>query len=98
MGYKYKPMKGALKRFKVTKTGKVKRRHAMSSHLRSGRPSNKKRALGRPAILSETLARNIRLFVGKSGLNPNRVRHERAIRDRDEKLAAEGQTETAAAK
>ncbi len=92
MGYKYKPMKGAVKRFKISKTGKVKRRHALSSHLRSGRPSNKKRALRRPAILCETLGRNIRLFVGMSGLNPNRVRHERAIRARDER-AAEGQPE-----
>jgi large subunit ribosomal protein L35 len=77
MGYKYKPNKGCAKRFKVTATGKVKRRGTMSTHLRSVRDGNMKRRLGRPAILFEGHARNVRYYLGVSKLKPNKVRHER---------------------
>jgi ribosomal protein L35 len=43
MGYKYKPNKGCVKRFKVTATGKIKRRGTFSSHLRSRRNAAMKR-------------------------------------------------------
>jgi large subunit ribosomal protein L35 len=81
MGYKYKPNKGCVKRFKVTATGKVKRRGTMSTHLRSRRDAAMKRRLGRPAILAEGHARNMREFMGLRGLKPNKVAHERAIRE-----------------
>ena len=42
MGYKYKPSKSVAKRFKVTKTGKVKRHHCLTSHLMSSRTGNKR--------------------------------------------------------
>ena len=61
MGYKYKPNKSVAKRFRVTGTGKLKRRHTLSTHLRSARDAKKKRHLGRPAILGvrpEHLAMN----------------------------------------
>lgn len=90
MGAKYKPNKGCVKRFKVTATGKVKRRGTMSTHLRSVRSGNMKRRLGRPAILAEGHARNVRYYMGVSGKNPRRVAHERAN-------AAVEVTETAAA-
>ncbi|MGC4030856.1 MAG: bL35 family ribosomal protein [Tepidisphaeraceae bacterium] len=77
MGYKYKPNKGCAKRFKVTGTGKVKRRGTMSTHLRSVRDGNMKRRLGRPAILFEGHARNVRYYLGCSKLKPNKVKHER---------------------
>jgi large subunit ribosomal protein L35 len=79
MSYKFKPNKGAKKRFRVTKTGKVKHRHELSTHLRSGRTAKKKRHLGRPAILFEGHARNMRKLMGVSGRRPNQIAHERAL-------------------
>jgi large subunit ribosomal protein L35 len=79
MSYKMKPNKSALSRFKVTKTGKLKRRHAKTSHLLSVRSGAKKRRLGRSAILSETHAGNLRLIMGVAHLNPKRTRHEKAV-------------------
>ncbi|MGN6506479.1 MAG: large ribosomal subunit protein bL35 [Tepidisphaeraceae bacterium] len=76
---KYKPNKGCVKRFKVTATGKVKRRGTMSTHLRSVRDGNMKRRLGRPAILAEGHARNMRFFMGVSKLKPNKIRHDREV-------------------
>ena len=79
MGYKYKPSKSVAKRFKVTKTGKVKRHHGFTSHLMSARPSSKRRKLRRPAILAEGHARNMRRMMGVSGKHPAKVAHERAL-------------------
>ena len=80
MAYKYKPNKSVAKRFKVTGTGKLKRRHTLSTHLRSVRDGNKKRHLGRPAILSETHANNMREMMGIKGRRPSRIRHERELK------------------
>ncbi len=89
MGYKLKPNKSVLKRFKVTKTGKLKRGHSLTSHLMSGRSAKKKRKLGRPALVSEGLARNMRRLAGVSHLHPNKTKHERALAARrKEKEAA----------
>jgi len=88
MGYKFKPSKSAAKRFKVTKTGKLKRGHSFTSHLMSARPANKRRKLRRPAILFEGHARNMRKLMGISHLNPARVEHERALEEKAR--AAEG--------
>ena len=87
MAYKYKPNKAVAKRFKVTATGKLKRRHTLSTHLRSARDAKKKRHLGRPAILFEGHAKNMRELMGIKGRRPNQVRHERALKAKA--LAAE---------
>ena len=79
MGYKFKPAKAVAKRFKVTKTGKLKRHHAFTSHLMSARPANKRRKLRKAAILFEGHARNMRGMMGISHLNPARAEHERAV-------------------
>jgi len=79
MGYKLKPNKAILSRFKVTKRGKLKRHHAKTSHLMSGRTSKTKRRLGRPAILHEGLARNLRKYIGMSHKQPKRIEHEKAL-------------------
>ena len=79
MGYKFKPNKSVLSRFKVTATGKLKRHHAKTSHLLSTRNGNTLRKLGRSAITSETHAPRLRKLIGKKGLNPNRIKHERAV-------------------
>lgn len=78
MAYKFKPNKSVAKRFKVSKTGKLKRGHSKTSHLMSARTSKTKRKLGRPAILFEGHARNMRKLMGVSHLNPARAAHERA--------------------
>ena len=64
MGYKFKPSKSAAKRFRVTKTGKLKRHHAFTSHLMSARPAGKRRKLRQSAVVSETHARRLRQLMG----------------------------------
>ena len=80
MAYKYKPNKSVAKRFKVTGTGKLKHRHTLSTHLRSARDAKKKRHLGRPEILSETHAPNMREMMGIKGKRPGTIRHKRALK------------------
>jgi large subunit ribosomal protein L35 len=79
MGYKFKPSKSAAKRFRVTKTGKLKRNHSYTSHLMSARPANKRRKLRRPAVLFEGHARNMRKLMGISRLHPAQVEHDRGL-------------------
>jgi large subunit ribosomal protein L35 len=77
MGYKLKPCKTVLKRFKFSKTGKVKVHGAYHSHLMSARSPERRRKSRRPSVISETLAGNLRRMVNLSGRNPNKTRHER---------------------
>ena len=79
MGYKFKPSKAVKKRFRVSKTGKIKHNHELTSHLRSGRSSKKKRHLGRAAVLFEGHAKNMRELMGIHKKKPGRVRHQRAL-------------------
>jgi len=64
MGYKLKPNKAMLSRFKVTKRGKLKRHHAKTSHLMSGRNSKTKRRLGRPATISKHDEPRVKTLLG----------------------------------
>ncbi|HEV7942924.1 MAG TPA: 50S ribosomal protein L35 [Solirubrobacteraceae bacterium] len=50
---KMKTHSGAKKRFKVTGSGKVRARHAFSSHILEKKSPKRKRAIGKPAILSD---------------------------------------------
>lgn len=84
MAYKFKPNKAVAKRFKVTRTGKLKRHHAFTSHLMSARPAKRRRKLRRPAILFEGHARNMRELMGLSHLKPAQVEHERALAEKAE--------------
>ena len=79
MGYKFKPNKGVKKRLRVSKTGKLKFSHEMNSHLRSGRTAQKKRHLGRPAILAEANAGRMRKLMGIVGTRPKQIAHKRAL-------------------
>jgi len=90
MAYKMKPNKSVMSRFKVTKTGKLKRRHAKTSHLMSGRNSKTKRRLGRPAIAAEGIARNHRRLMGVGWMKPAKVAHERALAAKKKEAAAAG--------
>lgn len=58
--YKLKTHRGARKRFKMTGTGKIKRRHAFARHILTKKNRNKKRHLGKPAILEEADAGRVR--------------------------------------
>jgi large subunit ribosomal protein L35 len=90
MGYKLKPNKAVSKRFKVSKTGKLKHHHGFTSHLMSARSGNKRRGLRRPEVLFEGHAKNMRKLMGISKLKPGKVAHDRA-------LAAAEKTETTTA-
>ncbi|MDB5297409.1 MAG: Ribosomal protein [Phycisphaerales bacterium] len=59
-----KPNKAIAKRFKVTKTGKLKRHHGFTSHLMSSRPAHRRRKLRMAAILPESHARRLRALMG----------------------------------
>lgn len=79
MGYKFKPNKSVVKRFKVTKTGKLKRGSGKRRHLMSRRDAKTRRQLRRTFMLHEGHALNMRAFMGISGLKPKRVAHKRAL-------------------
>ncbi len=87
MAYKFKPAKAVAKRFRVTRTGKLKHNHSLTSHLRSSRTGNKKRKLRRASVLFEGHARNMRQMMGLSKLKPSQVAHERELAEK--KAAAE---------
>ena len=90
MSYKYKPNKSVAKRFRVTKTGKVKHNHSFTSHLMSSRPAKRRRKLRRASVLHEGHARNMRLFMGLSKLKPKKIAHDRAVAARKESKEAAG--------
>ncbi len=61
---KMKTHSGAKKRFKVTATGKVRGRHAFSSHILEKKSPKRKRALGRPAAISDDDTPRIKRMLG----------------------------------
>ena len=61
---KMKTHSGAKKRFKVTGTGKVRGRHAFTSHILEKKSPKHKRALGAPAILSDDDAPRVKRMLG----------------------------------
>ena len=79
MGYKFKPNKGVAKRMKLTATGKLKHRHEKNSHLRTRRNASLNRRLGRAGVLADGHSRNMRKFLGVTGMRPNKIAHEKMI-------------------
>lgn len=49
---KLKTHKGAAKRFKITGSGKVTRRHSFARHILTSKPSKRKRRLGQSVELA----------------------------------------------
>ncbi|MBI4335921.1 MAG: 50S ribosomal protein L35 [Candidatus Omnitrophica bacterium] len=49
---KLKTRKSVAKRFRMTKTGKIKRKQSFRSHLLGGKTSKRKRQLGRTGLVS----------------------------------------------
>jgi len=80
MAYKFKPNKSVAKRFRVTKTGKLKRHHSFTSHLMSSRPAKRRRKLRRATVLFEGHARNMRKMMGVAHMHPAKTAHETALR------------------
>jgi len=60
---KLKTHKGAAKRFKVTATGKVKRRHAYARHILTKKAASRKRRLGQSVVLSDADAPSVRKML-----------------------------------
>jgi large subunit ribosomal protein L35 len=61
---KMKTHSGAKKRFKTTATGKIKGRHAFTSHILEKKSPKRKRALGQDAIISAHDAPRIKKLLG----------------------------------
>ncbi len=61
---KMKTHSGAKKRFKVTATGKVRARHAYSSHILEKKSPKRKRQLGNPVVVSEHDVPRVKKLLG----------------------------------
>ena len=61
---KMKTHSGAKKRFKVTATGKVRGRHAFTSHILEKKSPKHKRQLGAPATVSDDDAPRVKRLLG----------------------------------
>ena len=61
---KMKTHSGAKKRFKVTGTGKVRGRHPFTSHILEKKSPKRKRALGRPAVISADDVPRVKRMLG----------------------------------
>lgn len=60
---KMKSQRSAMKRFKVTANGKIKRRKAFRSHILTSKSSKRKRHLRRPTLVAETEAYKVKRFI-----------------------------------
>jgi large subunit ribosomal protein L35 len=60
---KMKSNSSAKKRFKLTGTGKVKRKHAFKNHILTKKSTQRKRRLGKFAIVEKTEINNLKLML-----------------------------------
>ena len=61
---KMKTHSGAKKRFKLTAKGKVRGRHAFTSHILEKKSPKHKRHLGKPLMLSDHDAPRVKTLLG----------------------------------
>jgi large subunit ribosomal protein L35 len=61
---KMKTHSGAKKRFRMTARGRLRARHAMTSHNLGKKSAKRKRRLGRPVDLSPGGAREVKRLLG----------------------------------
>jgi len=54
---------GAKKRFKLTGTGKIKRKHAYKSHILTKKSTKRKRNLGYWTTIDSTNVQNVKLLL-----------------------------------
>tara|TARA_B100000959_G_scaffold211045_1_gene221803 strand:- start:374 stop:568 length:195 start_codon:yes stop_codon:yes gene_type:complete len=60
---KLKTKKSISRRMKLTKTGKVKRRHQMVGHFRCAKSPKRRRVLGQPALVEGKMAKTYRQLM-----------------------------------
>jgi large subunit ribosomal protein L35 len=60
---KMKTNSGAKKRFRITGTGKIKRKHAYKSHILTKKSKKRKRNLGKWAIIDKTNEKSVKLLL-----------------------------------
>jgi large subunit ribosomal protein L35 len=60
---KLKTHRGAAKRFKITGTGKVKRRHAFARHILTKKTAGRKRKLSKATIATDADSPKIRRML-----------------------------------
>jgi large subunit ribosomal protein L35 len=60
---KLKTSRGAAKRFKLTATGKVRRRRAYLRHINSTKTRKQKRRLGRPTVVDKSNEKAIKRLL-----------------------------------
>jgi large subunit ribosomal protein L35 len=60
---KMKSRRSAVKSFKVTATGKIKRRKAYRSHILTSKTRKRKRHLRRPGLVDKTEVHKVRRFL-----------------------------------
>ena len=61
---KMKTHSGSKKRFRKTATGKLRARHAMTSHILEKKNAKRKRRLGRPVEVAKSDAKRVRGMLG----------------------------------
>jgi large subunit ribosomal protein L35 len=60
---KMKTKSGAKKRFKLTGTGKIKRKHAFKNHILTKKETKRKRNLQKMTLVHKSDEKNIRLLL-----------------------------------
>jgi large subunit ribosomal protein L35 len=60
---KLKTHRGAAKRFKITATGKVKRRHSFARHILTKKAAGRKRRLGKAVIATDADSPKVRRML-----------------------------------
>lgn len=60
---KMKTKSGAKKRFKLTGTGKIKRKHAFKSHILTKKETKQKRNLTHTTIVDKADVKNVKLML-----------------------------------
>lgn len=61
---KMKTKSGAKKRFKLTGTGKIKRKHAFKSHILTKKETKQKRNLTKSGLVNKADVKNVRIQLG----------------------------------
>lgn len=62
---KMKTHRGAAKRFKLTPSGKIRRRRAFANHILEKKPTKRKRRLQSPGVVSKADTPRIRRLLGE---------------------------------
>ena len=60
---KVKTKSGAKKRFKLTGTGKIKRKNAFKNHILTKKETQQKRNLTKPSIVNKSDEKNIKRMI-----------------------------------